>query len=190
MSNFFSRLLWGYVFILLDINIFIDILPDIIGYLLIASALAKLSNVPSAPFTRKMAIIVGIVSILEMAIFESLIATLPSVFEFLVRIIVILSLLIYYYYIFKVCLELLKDSAYIGYTKKVKYFYLISLWFTIMTPYIAIHLYEAEILIVSMIVIYFIAFVTFLIYLYKMKEYARVEEKRKTEILLDKEEQS
>ena len=45
MKTNFRKLSWGFLFILLDINIiFVDILPDFIGYLLILSALLQLES--------------------------------------------------------------------------------------------------------------------------------------------------
>ncbi|WP_020618571.1 hypothetical protein [Paenibacillus daejeonensis] len=45
MKTNFRKLSWGFMFILLDLHIYIfDVLPDFIGYLLILSALSRLET--------------------------------------------------------------------------------------------------------------------------------------------------
>ncbi len=180
MRNFFSKMLKGLVFIFLDINIVIDLLPDIIGYFIIAGALAKLPTAKGANTARWLALILGILSIFEMPIFQGLSVGTESPMNLIVTAVFSLLLLCYYYYIFEVCLDLLKDSSHIRYTKKVKYVQLTSTWLVMITPAINLHLTENDNMAfyIIILVVAIIAFFTFVIYLYKMKMYAEVEEMR------------
>ena len=180
MRNFFSKMLKGVVFIFLDINIVIDLLPDIIGYFIIAGALAKLPTAKGANTARWLALILGILSIFEMPIFQGLSVGTESPMNLIVTAVFSLLLLCYYYYIFEVCLDLLKDPPHIRYTKKVKYVQLTSTWLVMITPAINLHLTENDNMTFYIIILVFsiIAFFTFVIYLYKMKMYAEVEEMR------------
>lgn len=184
MRNFFSKMLKGLVFIFLDINIVIDFLPDIIGYFIIAGALAKLPTTKGANTARWLALILGILSIFEMPIFQELWMNgtwwVPLVFNLIIG----LLLLSYFYYIFKVCLDLLKNSPHVIYTKRMKYVLLTSTWLTLITPAANLHLTENGILALytTVFVVSIIAFFAYVIYLYKMKMYAEVEEKRIVQI--------
>ena len=173
MRNFFSKMIIALFFIILDINIGIDFLPDIIGYFLIASALAKLSGSHSAKMAFWLAVILGLLSLVEMPIFQGALASEPILTQYSFSLVFGTLLLSYYYAIFNVCLELLKDSPYIRYTTKVKYMMLTSTWLTLMTPVVQLHLNENDsmIFLILIIVLTSIAFFIFLIYLYKMMRY-------------------
>lgn len=180
MRNFFSKMLKGYVFIIIDINIGIDIIPDIIGYFIIASALAKLTTTKGANTARLLAIILGVVSIFDMQIFQSFWSSAPSQISFIFGVGMSLLILCFYYYIFAVSLHLLQQSPHMLYTKQVKYIMLGSTWLTAVFPAIVLHVSENDLMLfaVVLLVVAFISLIVFIVYLYKMKIYAEIEEQR------------
>lgn len=180
MHNFFSKLFWGFVLIFLDINIGIDLLPDIVGFFLIAGALAQLPTIKDAHTARTFALVLGVLSIMEMPIFQENVMTSNTTASLSINLGMGIVLLCYYYYIFEVCLELLKDSQHIQYTKKVKYIMLSSVWLTMIIPAVTPHVMEntAQPLFILVFIMVIIAFFTYVIYVWKMQKYAELEEKR------------
>lgn len=180
MLNFFSKMLIALIFIMIDINIGIDLLPDIIGYFLIAGAVKKLRDIKISTMAFWCTLLLGLFSLLEMLNFQEFLFSGDTVIYYLFSLISGLLLLCYYYSIFNVCLELLNDSPHIRYTKKVKYIMLTSAWLTIMTQAIQLHLNENDMFnfYIIVVIIACITFFIFLIYLYNMKRYAEIEQKR------------
>ena len=66
MREFFSKVLIGYAFIIIDFNFGIDIIPDVIGYIIIAKAIQKYATSKYNKVAILLSYISGIISIIEM----------------------------------------------------------------------------------------------------------------------------
>ena len=70
MLNFFQKMLIGYVLIIFDFNVGIDIVPDVIVYFMIAHALTNLKTVKGSKGAFTVAIILGVMSMCLMVSFK------------------------------------------------------------------------------------------------------------------------
>jgi hypothetical protein len=178
MLNFFQKMLIGYVFIVFDINIGIDILVDAIGYFLIASALTNLNMIKGASVAKILAMIIGVLSILEMPIFEGFWTSSYTTFIYFYRVGYHVLILCYYYFIFEVCTHLLKGSHHEDYTKKVKNFILFTNLLVLLSNGMVLHTQAITALFGLLVIICaFASIIVYFVYFYKMKRYAESLEK-------------
>lgn len=185
MVNFFQKMLIGYVFIILDFNVGIDIIPDVIGYIMITHALTNLKTVKGSKGAFTVAIILGAMSIFEMPIISDIWASNNEVLLYFYRVIYHSLVLCYYYFIFEVCTHLLKGSYREDYTKKVKNFILFTNWLILLSNGIMLHGQGGVVAVFSLILIIcaFASIIVYFIYFYKMKRYAAFLEEEKRDIV-------
>lgn len=174
MLNFFNKMLIGYVLIIFDFNVGIDIIPDIIGYLMIAHALTKLKTVKGSRGAFTFAIILGLLSIFEMPIFSDIWASNNEVLLYFYTVVYHSLELCYYYFIFEVCTHLLKDTYHEDYTKKVRNFILFTNWLVLLSNGVVLYGQGGAVVIFSLILIIcaIASIIVYFIYFYKMKRYA------------------
>lgn len=179
MLNFFQKMLIGYVFIILDINIGIDILLDVIGYCIVANGLAHLNTIKGANVAKTLAIILGLLSIFEMPIFSEFWTSSNVTFQYFYLVSYHSLILCYYYFIFEVCTHLLSGTNHEDYTKKVKNFMLFTNWLVLISNGIMLHRYESAVALFGLVLIIcaFASIIVYIVYLYKMKRYAEYLEK-------------
>ena len=186
MLNFFQKMLIGYVLIIFDINVGIDIVPDVIGYFIIAHALTNLKTVNGSKAAFTIAIILGLLSIFEMPIISDIWTTNNETLLYFYRVVYHSLVLCYYYFIFEVCTHLLKGSYREDYTKKVRNFMLFTNWLLLVSNGIVLHGSEGAVAVFSLILLICVAasIIVYFIYLYKMKRYAEyLEEEQKRTVL-------
>lgn len=178
MHQFFSRMLIGYAFIIIDLNFGIDIVPDIIGYIFIARAIQKYAKSKYNKTAVLLSYISGVISIIEMPILYSAVENFPTVVFLLYGFITSIIQLLFYYYIFWIFFSFVQDTPQINFTKKVKHLVVGSLWFMITLLYI----YELTqnllfgLLFVLACIVAVIGIITFIVYCYKMMKYGKLME--------------
>lgn len=173
MRQFFSRVLIGYSFIIIDLHFGIDIIPDIIGYIIIARAIQKYATSKYSKTAVLLSYISGVISIIEMPFVYSAVESFPSVVILLYGFITSIIQLLFYYYIFGVFFSFVKNTPHVNFTKKVKHLVVGSLWFIITSLYI-LELTQNVILGLLMIlagIVAVIGVITFIVYCYKMMKY-------------------
>ena len=176
MYQFFSRFLIGYLFIVIDLQIGIDWLPDIIGFVVIAFAIQNYANSKYNKTAIRLSWLVGILSIFQMPLLESLFNGLPPEFSLSYEFLISFFNLLFYYYIFGVCISFTEQTPYLEYTKRVKNWVIGSMWFLMTASYILVHndwiVFNSIFLIAALIL--FISIIRFIVYCYKMMKYGKM----------------
>ncbi|GMQ61408.1 hypothetical protein [Vallitalea maricola] len=113
MGKHFGTIVWGIVFILININIgFIDILPNVVGYILITSAVSKLYDKTEikefhiATYVGSVCVIVRIITFFLFLSQNSEITILSTV----IGIIVQLLILVLAFYMYEAVIKLLEKE--------------------------------------------------------------------------------
>ena len=187
MLNFFNKMLIGYVLIIFDFNVGIDIIPDVIGYVMIAHALTKLKTVKGSRGAFIIAIILGLLSIFEMPIFSDIWTSHNEVLLYFYTLVYHSLVLCYYYFIFEVCTHLLKGSYREDYTKKVKNFILFTNWLILLSNGTVLHGQGGAVAVFSLILVIcaVASIIVYFIYFYKMKRYAAFLEEEQKRIVVE-----
>lgn len=176
MQQFFSRVLIGYIFIIIDLNFWVDIVPDVIGYIIIARAIQKYAKSKYNKTAVLLSYISGVISIIEMPITYSAVEGLPSVVILIYGFITSIIQLLFYYYIFGVFFSFVQDTPHVNFTQKVKHLLVGSLWFMITLLYIyelTKNLFFGLLFVVACIGAV-IGVITFIVYCYKMMKYGEL----------------
>ncbi len=176
MHQFFSRMLIGYAFIIIDLNFGIDIVPDIIGYIFIARAIQKYAKSKYNKTAVLLSYISGVISIIEMPILYSAVENFPTVVFLLYGFITSIIQLLFYYYIFWIFFSFVQNTPHVNYTKRVKHLVVGSLWIVITSIYlfeITQHIILGFAVVIAGIAL-IIGFIMFIIYCYKMMKYGKL----------------
>ncbi|MEK4386115.1 hypothetical protein MKZ25_09940 [Solibacillus sp. FSL W7-1464] len=176
MHQFFARLLIGYLMIILDIQIVIDWLPDIIGFIVIAYAIRNYADSKYGKTAFRLSWLVGILSVFQMPVMEGIFSGLPQELLISYEFIISFANLIFYYYIFGVCFSFVEQTPHMEYTKRVKNWLIGSLWFLMTANYILVHIDWVVLSIIFVIgaIILFISIIRFIVYCYKMMKYGKM----------------
>ncbi|MEK4129989.1 hypothetical protein NYE67_09915 [Solibacillus sp. FSL W8-0474] len=183
MSRFFSLVLIGYAFIIIDLNFGIDIIPDIIGYIIIARAIQKYAESKYNKTAVLLSYITGFISLIEMPIAYRLVESSPAEVNLLYGFISSIIQLLYFYYLFGVFNSFAQNTPYIKYTKRVKHLVVGSLWIVITSMYLiefTQNIIVGFAVVIAGIVL-IIGFIMFIIYCYKMMRYGKLLELREKE---------
>ncbi|WP_339216780.1 hypothetical protein [Solibacillus sp. FSL W8-0372] len=178
MQQFFSRVLIGYIFIIIDLNFWIDIIPDIIGYIIIARAIQKYAKSKYNKTAVLLSYITGVISIIEMPIIYSAVENFPPVLFLLYGFTTSIIQLLFYYYIFGVFFSFIENTPHVNFTKKVKHLVVGSLWFIITSLYIFKHTQNVILGLLMTLagIVAVIGLITFIVYCYKMMKYGELME--------------
>lgn len=178
MHQFFSRLLIGYLIIIVDLQIVIDWLPDIIGFIVIAFAIRKYAKSKYNKTAFWLCWLAGILSIFEMPVMQGIFLGVPQ--ELLIRIsyefIISFVNLIFYYYILGICFSFAEQTPNMDYTKSVKNWLIGSMWFLMTANYILIHIDWIVFMIIFFVagIIALVSIIKFIVYCYKMMKYGKM----------------
>ncbi|MBD8035900.1 hypothetical protein H9635_04045 [Solibacillus sp. A46] len=173
MRQFFYQLLIGYIFIIIDLNFGIDIVPDIIGFIIIARAIQKYATSKYNKTAILLSYASGIISLIEMPLLYSVLESFPYEVNLLYVFISNIIQLLFYYYIFGVFFSFVQDTPHVNYTKKIKHLVVGSLWFMITFLYIAEHTRNLIIGLLFLVagIVAVIGVIMFFVYCYKMMKY-------------------
>lgn len=124
MKSFYKRLFWGHIFIVINFNVPIDILPNVFGWLLVASAF-RFVNLPlrenvNAKIT---AYLLAILSLPLLFMNDYLETNFLDWMEWISVATSFLALL-FYYWLFTVCLQLDKSFGEDKQTSRLKWSFL------------------------------------------------------------------
>lgn len=178
MRGFFSQVLIGYAFIIIDFKLGIDILPDVIGYIIIARAIQKYATSKYNKVAILLSYILGVISIIGMPLIYSIVESSPTEVTLLYAFISGFIELLFYYYLFGIFNSFVQDTPHVNYTKKVKHFVVGSLWLVITLLYITQITQNFILLLLVLIVaiVVIIGVIMFIIYCYRMMKYGKLME--------------
>lgn len=180
MNEGFGKLFWGFLFVFIEIHfVFIDILPDPIGYILIYTGLGIIvSKYPTIHVEKARGFALALIFFSVPSIFiaqneiNEQVFTVWSTYSFLLEIVQFILI----FYVFRVMLELSielgSDALYKGTSNLLKVYITLFVVVTVFQSF-AINLYNSPLigLIIFFNVLLFVVMIVFLVHLRRFKKW-------------------